>query len=987
MKPLSLPFRLPACLAACWLLFLAAPAGAQQAGLTIADALDDPGGQWSGGLVSSPQQAGWMAVAGAEAHDGVDALRFSRTIYGAFGLSRQLPGAGTAAVWWRRTGEQWGGHPLECALGGVPVLEYPLYGDWGHIFLSTSAPALLRFTERPNYQTSWLDEFSFAPAAAGASIGEVLDAPGLEIYAVSSGQPWQQAAGDAAPGAPANGCLLLPANVPGGMKIKVNAPGMLRWRTRYGPPGTAWQAEGYPILTVPAVVTVGRFLPQWLYPPTQQPVWDYPFFGYNSSSPFLAYSVDNIVWEPTTAVSLAEALDTTLPVTGAGWEGMASAALSPDGVDAALARSDGAVMSTTVTGPVRVQFTASHSTGPYLSTLVFSVDGEAAEVLPPGQRTIRYDIQTAGPHTLSWTGPAGARVDALSTGPLPPLVLTALNEALDAPQISFTHDAAADWTGRPTAEAADGVDAAFSPFLAAARNPQSWSAALTAQFTLPATARVSFQATFDQYYEGRYLLELDGTSGVFYAEGGAWSEVSLLVGPGTHTLRWLAIQSPGIYLNSPPPVVQRRLLLDRFTVATVGGPSPSQALEYPLGILPASEGSTLATDTKMTHDGEDSLRVTLAGPFLLRLGRSAVSGEYYRYLWVRTDAASGSVTVNNVVIAGGEWVPLVVFELDSIERGLTIGGPDGARVWLDEVRPVSSTVGEPEVAAEALDFPGVQFTEGYASYFGGPVAHDGQDVFSAGQSSGDDHQILELAVPVNGPATASFWWRVQRKTYGYGDATEIASAWVASGGARLSAILDVRYSGAWRQATVQVPAGAQTVSIFMRGSADTTTLFLDQFALSPPLPATTFAGAMAARGLTGADALPGADPDGDGTNNLAEFALNSDPSSASPAPIASLTFIPGHDGAPPAIAWRGLHPAALPYIALDIQASLDLSAVSWFSIQPEAWQDPYPRPPAFTTATDGTLTLAIPLQSGELPLNAPRLFFRGTLDPAEPAAP
>ena len=92
-------------------------------------------------------------------------------------------------------------------------------------------------------------------------------------------------------------------------------------------------------------------------------------------------------------------------------------------------------------------------------------------------------------------------------------------------------------------------------------------------------------------------------------------------------------------------------------------------------------------------------------------------------------------------------------------------------------------------------------------------------------------------------------------------------------------------------------------------------------------------------------------------------------------------FIPGSGDEPPAIEWRGINPAALPSALPDIEASTDLTDGSWFGIMARSWQEPYPRPPAFLPAADGTLTLSAPLQGEYLPSGAPRLFLRGTVAP------
>jgi hypothetical protein len=969
--------------------------------MAIADALDDPAGVWTGSLSSDPLLPGWIGVMNAESHDGVDAARVSRSGPSQYALRRTVPTAGTVSFWWRRTGEQYSGYPLELAMGGVPLLEYRLYGGWGRISVRTSAGAGLSFTERPRYQTSWVDEFSFVPAAVGASVGDVLDVPGLEVYAISSGQPWEDGPGDAAPGAPSNGCLHLPANVRGGLKIKISQPGILTGWVRTGGPGANWIPETWPILVAPAVVTVGQFLPVWANVATQQPAWDYPSFAWNTTSPFAAFSVDGLHWEPAPTVPLGEALETTLEVTGNGWQGIALPGLSLDGVDSALARQDGATMSVVINGPGRVRFQGSHSPSSYGAWLGFSVDGQLVESIGPGPRTINYEVVGPGPHTLTWQGAAGSLVDALTIETIPPPQLTPLNDALDTPSIQFTHDPAADWTGQVTPAAADGVDAAVGPFLAPVPSypnhiPLSWSSALTASFTLTETSRIRFRVKFDRLYDGRYFLELDGLVGTFYAGSESWTEVTLLTGPGSHTLRWLAVQSPGIYANSPPPIVQRRLMLDQVVIEPVGGPSPASALEYPQASLVAGPEGEPAVDTNVTHDGHDSLRFTLPPEerWLLRLTRN--SPDYYFHCWARTDAPPGTVLVNDVSIASGEWVPLIVFNLDSIEPGLTIRGPAGARVWLDEVLTQSSDAPSVDTGG-ALDYPDAGLAEGYVQRWSGIMAHDGADVVSGQESSNDDNALLHFVVPVTGPATASFWWRSQRSYYEWGGNAGVAIGWVSISESNnyiptwasapdpwsgVSALMDTRYSRPWQQVTFQVPAGPQTVRIFMRGHAGTT-LFLDQFEVGPPNPLATFAGSMSARGLVGPSADPDADPDGDGVSNLAEFTFGSDPSQRSPA-LSGLEWS-NHDDSP-VVRWRGFRPEALPYLSPDIEASPSMEANSWASLLSEWRASYYPSPQGFASESDGTVTFTVPAFGDGIPPNAVRLFFRGQLlrSPAPP---
>lgn len=353
-----------------------------------------------------------------------------------------------------------------------------------------------------------------------------------------------------------------------------------------------------------------------------------------------------------------------------------------------------------------------------------------------------------------------------------------LQTALDAPDLEFTTHPVRPWVGGACVSH-DGVDAAHTVDLPI--DQPSWI-----ETRLVGPGYLSFWWRVEGHAFDEVGVSLNGTTrSTLRPQAGRWTRGVLSVPDGTNTVRWT--HRRWTFSTS----ASGRAWLDEVEYR----PSrvPARILEQPLANLTACRGT----------DAELRVRA---------VGTPPLAYQWFKDGLAIAGATGPILTRSNLVMAdAGEYRVRVTNHL-----GQDISAPAGLRLLASDGIPL----------AEALDIPGFELTTS------GPVAwvgqacetHDGMDAAALRDVPAGSR--CELATRIAGPGRLTFWWRT--------DAHHFDSLRLEIGGVRLA---EVAGSGAWRQASVEVPAGGQLVRwIFERpsySSGPARAAFLDEVSWAP----------------------------------------------------------------------------------------------------------------------------------------------------------
>jgi len=213
--------------------------------------------------------------------------------------------------------------------------------------------------------------------------------------------------------------------------------------------------------------------------------------------------------------------------------------------------------------------------------------------------------------------------------------------------------------------------------------------------------------------------------------------------------------------------------------------------------------------------------------------------------------------------------------------GALSGASNPAQLTMDSNKVVTANFGLD--LATALDTASLSWTSGGSGNWFGQTGttHDGVDAAQSGPI-GDSAETW-LQTTVSGAGNLSFWWKVSSEA-NY-DWLEFYLDGVLQNG-RISGNVD------WVQHTAVLAAGTHVLRWryskdgSVAGGADAA--WVDQVVWTPSGGYPAWISGYPA--LTGANALPGADPDRDGYSNLAEYALGGIPNQ--PARLANLLVAP-----------------------------------------------------------------------------------------------
>lgn len=371
-----------------------------------------------------------------------------------------------------------------------------------------------------------------------------------------------------------------------------------------------------------------------------------------TASPYSGY-LDTFAFDPFVPETLAEAADTgglTLTATPPdGWQGLRGSGISLDGTDVigrgSATPAEGVALSTVL---------------PSAGTLTWwwraDRGGLSATGSTTGYRSSSYDWRyaiyraaAAGTHTWRSTLPAdtanaqpaegSAWIDSIAWNPGP----ISRPDAADAPGLAFTASATSQWTGEP---------------VAFARNRNALymgetSAWLQTVVTGPAT--LSFSA---------FIRSLTGTisvtsQAVLMRTGNEcrnkWHRYTLLLGPGSHTIRWA---------NSGSDSSSSVFFLDDFQITPNPMPDAADlanALDHSAADIAAGNVSSIAGPE--ASDGVDAVRMGSADASS-RIAITVPGGQTLSFWWsARPDSgqysAAGDFRMNGKAVsairAGTAW--------------------------------------------------------------------------------------------------------------------------------------------------------------------------------------------------------------------------------------------------------------------------------------------------------------------------------------------
>ena len=329
-----------------------------------------------------------------------------------------------------------------------------------------------------------------------------------------------------------------------------------------------------------------------------------------------------------------------------------------------------------------------------------------------------------------------------------------LNEAVDAPALTFTTGGHANWFAQ-TAVTKDGVDAAQSGKIT--HNQNSW---LQTQVTGPGTIsfwwRISSENGWDWlefYINGVRQDRIAGSVG--------WQQKTYTLGSGANTLQWRYVKDFSVSSGSDSGWIDQ----------VVWKPAAS----YTLSVKSSNPTSGVNITSSSGHGGTTAYTTTVAQGTNVTL----TAPQY-----VGSGAARKSFS---------SWTG----DVSSTNNTITITMNANRTVTANYANNPESSV----TLSNALDAPGLTWsTGGHVNWFGQTaVTKDGVDAAQSGKITHNQNSWLQTQV--TGPGTISFWWRVS---------SENGWDWLEF---YVNGVRQNRISGnvGWQQKTYELGSGTHTL--------------------------------------------------------------------------------------------------------------------------------------------------------------------------------
>ena len=315
-----------------------------------------------------------------------------------------------------------------------------------------------------------------------------------------------------------------------------------------------------------------------------------------------------------------------------------------------------------------------------------------------------------------------------------------------------------------------------------------------------------------------------------------WQQKTLALPAGAHTIHWAYTKDGSVSAG------QNAAWLDQMTVGPPQAPlTLADAVDNPGVALTTTGDLPWTAQTGVTHDGVDAARSGAIGDNQTSSLDTTVTGPATLSFWWKVDSEL-NFDFLTVTVDGAAPFPGISGNVDWQQKTLTL--PAGAHTihwaytkdgsvsagqnaaWLDQM-----TVGPPQAPltlADAVDNPGVALTTTgdlpWTAQTG--VTHDGVDAARSGAIG--DNQTSSLDTTVTGPATLSFWWKVDSElNFDFLTVTVDGAAPFPG----ISGNVD------WQQKTLALPAGAHTIhwAYTKDGSvsAGQNAAWLDQMTIAP----------------------------------------------------------------------------------------------------------------------------------------------------------
>lgn len=497
----------------------------------------------------------------------------------------------------------------------------------------------------------------------------------------------------------------------------------------------------------------------------------------------------------------------------------------------------------------------------------FFADGALLGTLPSIPSNIVYSLDwtaSAGTHTLTAT--AVDTGGASSSQSITVHVSTiSLEEALDTYDLVWTTGGSAPWFGTD-AVSQDGWSSGTNG--AIGDSSVSWCATrLTGPGILRYQWAVSSELDYDFltfYYDG--VAQAGAISG--YVD---WAEDAWTIPAGVHEVKWEYSKDEAV------SELADSAWLDRVEWITPPEITTNGPLAAPTGAAFSLTLETLNGDATSYSVAAGTLPPGLA----LTPNDGIVSG---------TPTAAGTYAVTfSATNEAGSGTRVILFNI---------------------INALSLPV--------AADTTGITWSSaGSAQWFGQSItSHDAVDAIQSGNIT--DDQASHAEISVTGPATLSFWWKVDSEA-------DYDFLRFLVDGVEQSAVSG---SSGWVQVSHILAAGAHTIrwTYAKDGSVSSGTdaAWVDQVSRTAAGPYLTW---TQSKGLAGANAGPTADPDNDGLLNLVEYAIGSEPASGFPDAAALSS---SHNAATKRLSLIFRRSPSQTDVIMEVQASSNLS--TWTAI-------------------------------------------------------
>ena len=402
-----------------------------------------------------------------------------------------------------------------------------------------------------------------------------------------------------------------------GLIARVNAPGYLTWRTR---------GSGNLTVTSPSATFTRAANPQWTLDSMVVAAADHVKFRSSGAQTF-----DDFRLTPVLPVGLEEAADypgltlTSDPENA--WHGRAGAAISHDGVDALTHGGDGGTLAVEVPQDGTLTWWWRRT-----GTATVTVTGSST-VPPPAldSGAWRFGLLpvTGGDIvTFNASGAAGSVwIDAMHWTPDTRL---SMEEGADFDGLAWSTSTTDHWRGVP-AGFAEGDDVVWS----GSDGQNGYVQAL-----IPGPALVSFSAWLNSY-DGFLAVELPEAPGVpelmrtGAESSGRWGRHSLLLGPGSHAVRW----------SQRSMAAGDSAFLDAVTVEPLTAPPPeslAHALDLPSPTASA-DGLVRVLPGEASQDGADAVQIGGAAESASRVTVTVPRNRRLVFHWACPQPDAGTV--------------------------------------------------------------------------------------------------------------------------------------------------------------------------------------------------------------------------------------------------------------------------------------------------------------------------------------------------------